>query len=1073
MAFSRPPDLAEGRNKRSASAFEYGDHELSSISQNAKRLCTEPNSAFEHRPQPSAGNKHSASDFELDNDEFAASTQDSKRLRAEGVHGGISLPRANLMDELEEASMKIGSTASTQSTFRKAKPQTKQTRPRYRQSLHSHSPVNQSLAPDTALQKLYKEFPDLRASNSLRLFMDRGMHPVAAFHHINPTVREYHERGDLLKAFMTLWGEQKNRMVAEQHFTTLDSKVDLPTDTASMAKEPMPPKAVSDVDVVEPLFPNSSPQSGSSFSLQPGQNNTGHYERQVKETSPHRVAHEEPESHGALPPTSISISSDKLPSEWPENISETEGDDTISTDAQLSQDGGEVAATLEPETDENAAELHHLIWHEIGKQQVIICGPPGHLPEGECNQRMLDILANVHRPWEAVFLAALGKGEEDITMPKPAKSPLHAMVMRMEMWLTRMILKAYPPPSDTDSRSYKDHQELATRKARYLHLSFLQRRTTEWQEEFSDEKEQRNFGEGTQGGEPSSPALENPALLQSEPQSFRESPSRQPSPPACHVQRAKGKVQERELETDQEVGSRLPQQPSRNESSRDRPCPRIQLDTPPFQAKVSQTNNFGDLGKYRSSVQQASQQGSQHGLQVLYSYHTHVQSQYNASSNRLIQGAHTQPLPGQSNGLSNHALLSGAADQSATFGVAPATTVPGQHFGAAGATQRSHVVHQQQPVAQNPQGQPTTKKRGAPRKRMFIHAPSSDTPLPPLAIINDDEILSNCPEHLSNPDVMRRFVQSAPSGGHSTNSMVKSLLSHAIKDDFHGTTAQNLSEKERRATIKRWVIKERDNCNKASHADRERASAATSVVSTPNLRPASLPPTNLVASYVGPQMNVQAGPSVIATSNPPRMPQVVWQSMQPTAAMTQGTLHAQNETMAPFRQHASTDQYPYSEVGQQVLGLGTPQSGNAAQFRPYETPLTAPNFFDYALDSLPLIAASSQHPKSNQGLGNGAPGRSQEMYRMHTHPVVEQDLDSFGADHGEVPNAIDDEVVPGNLEQGDFNENNGIEGKNDFHENKSVDQKKVVDARHTSSNSGFLDSLYRELEPECQLSGDQ
>ena len=99
---------------------------------------------------------------------------------------------------------------------------------------------------------------------------------------------------------------------------------------------------------------------------------------------------------------------------------------------------------------------------------------------------------------------------------------------------------------------------------------------------------------------------------------------------------------------------------------------------------------------------------------------------------------------------------------------------------------------------------------GAPRIVMFPMAPPSDTPLSARAEYDDEEVLNSFPEHLSVPEVMKRFVRYGRehSSGWQTRKMVDCLLRHLNNKDYAG-----ISEGERRENLSRWVVKERDACN--------------------------------------------------------------------------------------------------------------------------------------------------------------------------------------------------------------------------------------------------------------------
>jgi hypothetical protein len=115
---------------------------------------------------------------------------------------------------------------------------------------------------------------------------------------------------------------------------------------------------------------------------------------------------------------------------------------------------------------------------------------------------------------------------------------------------------------------------------------------------------------------------------------------------------------------------------------------------------------------------------------------------------------------------------------------------------------------------------PQNKKRGAPRARMFNRAYRTEVPLSVRAQAEDEEVLKTFPEHLSIPEVMQRFVRQpgSRSGGWATQRMIDFLEPHPNSKDFPGITRA-----QRRANLKKWVIKERDMCN-----NHQRKAAGTS-----------------------------------------------------------------------------------------------------------------------------------------------------------------------------------------------------------------------------------------------------
>jgi hypothetical protein len=100
------------------------------------------------------------------------------------------------------------------------------------------------------------------------------------------------------------------------------------------------------------------------------------------------------------------------------------------------------------------------------------------------------------------------------------------------------------------------------------------------------------------------------------------------------------------------------------------------------------------------------------------------------------------------------------------------------------------------------------KKRGAPRLRMFPTKPDRDQPLSAKALTGNEEVMKEFPEHLSNTAVMQRFVKTAESKGWPTERMVDSLMRHPNAKD-----KPQMTREQRRANLKRWVIKERDTCH--------------------------------------------------------------------------------------------------------------------------------------------------------------------------------------------------------------------------------------------------------------------
>ena len=457
------------------------------------------------------------------------------------------------------------------------------------------------------------------------------------------------------------------------------------------------------------------------------------------------------------------------------------------------QNEEDVEGTIKPVTDQSASELESLIMHEVQKQRGTICGDLGSLSSRPAVQRMEDIWGCQADVFEASTMAQLDLTEDDIST---SKGTLLRMLKRQYQMLESGFLRQNPPPKDTSSRSYSHHRETASRNTLALQLAILQGWTEGWEQAFAAGIFQPQSPEAGQRD------VSQPGMLKAS-INAQAGPTSHYEPEDLHS-----------LQTSHEHhhGQGIPWlDQSDNSAALHGTASQLMPPQPKDMYALDKQNIYhGFQAQDEWDIHRSLWQSDHHAQQVGYGHMGLYSEQQVGLAHGVIQGAHITPGFLQMNDMSNTAAVTG----STPFGAVAPDIIPpsiqAQLSGTASNTQSSIDVGNQLAARKSGRVQPTKRRRGKPRKRMFIQAPLRDTPLPPLA--DEDEILQRFPEHLSLTDVMRRFVRSSTTrpGGVTTRDMMEVLLQHANARDFDGIT-----EEQREANVHRWIVKEKDACNRA------------------------------------------------------------------------------------------------------------------------------------------------------------------------------------------------------------------------------------------------------------------
>jgi hypothetical protein len=629
---------------------------------------------------------------------------------------------------------------------------------------------------------------------------------------------------------------------------------------------------------------------------------------------------------------------------------ENKGENDDGGDSDDSDDDEE--ETIQPETNLSVWELDNLIRHEILKQQELICGPIGMLSPSESNQRMLDVWIPRANQWTTSFMAGARIREEDI--PPAQNTSLFEATNRQNSILKNVVHGLHRIPKNTDAKGLYSHLETVARNVLYFQVQILQVWTKEWEQNLSTDGGRREVDEDARGR--ARRGSETPDSDQDKPQ-VSSQPHNRNSLRLFRNEQTSTQTPEDVLANKHAMSRGQMHQPARSTTPQD---------------QVHQAHQ--NLRKQTEPVLNGSLQAGDSGSRPQHSpYPRHAPLQCHQPTPQVdrIQGGRIPPTSDGTNVVSNVAAVPGSihtnSNLTASMLAGVRTTQP-VNFGH---LDMSTGYHQQpsnlqsvanlgsrQPAAQNGQTQPTTNRRGAPRRRMFIEAAPRDRPLPQLALDDDDVILNHFPEHLSHSVIMRRFVASSPSrpGGHPTGEMVKALLQHTINGDQEG-----LTDHQRKAKIRRWVVKEKDSCNKKLKEGRVPSSVPPYMIaSSAAIQPVLQAPSGVVASSTVLQPSLQSLASMVAMS---ATTQTGLQASQVVPAPVSNPALAHPIAVASFTHPATVASFNTAAANFDASG-----TRNAAPLGPYATPFlpsTADRISQYQVDSRYTSPAIEQQISSH------------------------------------------------------------------------------------------------------------
>lgn len=162
--------------------------------------------------------------------------------------------------------------------------------------------------------------------------------------------------------------------------------------------------------------------------------------------------------------------------------------------------------------------------------------------------------------------------------------------------------------------------------------------------------------------------------------------------------------------------------------------------------------------------------------------------------------------------------------------------------------------------------------------------------------------------------------------------MVKALLQHTINGDQDG-----LTDHQRKAKIRRWVVKEKDSCNKKLKEGRVPSSVPPSMIaSSAAIQPVLQAPSGVFASSTALKPSLQSLPSIVATS-----------------ATTQTGLKAPQVVAAPVSNPALAHPIAVASFNTAAANFDAAGTRNAAPLAPYATPFlpsTAGRISQYQVD---------------------------------------------------------------------------------------------------------------------------
>lgn len=527
---------------------------------------------------------------------------------------------------------------------------------------------------------------------------------------------------------------------------------------------------------------------------------------------------------------------------------------------------------------------------EIMKHKKLICGclkPTTPAARDERGIRMENIWGTRARAWETWKMTVSDIKEEDLPAPQ---ATLVEMLVRQSHIFRICISRDHPPPEKVrDPRKWLKHGLILAASAIYLQLEILQEWTAYWEGRLPVPASQPQLGDS--GRDPPRPA-EGPSRPDPERnQGLGRRAEAMPLAPAGQLSSGEGHNKHLAQDGHTSPGQ-LHQVHQHVEAAGDatnngRPLASarcntpvevqyLKLQSPAASVEDVPTSRLRGTPQENSDWQPHSWQGHHHRTQLGYGHMTQSQIPQNVMGN----APNSQPLSrfGRTNAVSSfssylerfHPTSSMVGPESNDFQLGRANNVEGllsfrnvayeqpsitrrplnvnRYLPAApnarpqpvGGSMSSEVVMSQQPsnlqgpasVTPNPpaaqNARPRRPKRGAPRKVMFPNAPSADQPLPNSALIDEDEILDHFPEHLTNFEVMRRFVRGAEArrGGYPTKVMANKLMRHV-----NGKDSTTTDENQRRKNLISWIVKEKDSCNAKLRAARSLNNSTTAAAS--------------------------------------------------------------------------------------------------------------------------------------------------------------------------------------------------------------------------------------------------
>ncbi len=458
--------------------------------------------------------------------------------------------------------------------------------------------------------------------------------------------------------------------------------------------------------------------------------------------------------------------------------------------------------TLGPLLCRTESELQTLISLEIEKQKRILCSRLKSDLSSGFNQEMTNIWFRHALAFEHKMLVRLNI---DIKNIGSTGGTVHQMMMRQYEMLERAWYREFPSPKDTESLEHRRHREHAKRSILIIQLQEIRSWTAAWQQ-----------GLQVRGDKPQAPSSSqaanvlrrNPGIIsdaQDKPQPLHGSRYLQPSQPAQKWNSSAHKGPK--------AGGRPPKL------------------APSAKAKEStsrRTLHHSQQTFARDSL--LADHDSRHGYKAHHAAQQLFQRQSyrdgpQVGHDRRAQPSYETPRTGHRSALDAHFPQDLIETNSSPISISKPANLQANSFvsgpmprdmqtrllGFDSNAQVSSNIVCEKGTTQIGQSQPPRKQRGATQAQMFLRAPPRNTSLSQSALVDEDEILLRFPEHLSHAVVMQRFVQSSPTrtGGYPTSDMVNVLLQHENKLDVVGITKE-----QRRANLRRWIVNEKDACNK-------------------------------------------------------------------------------------------------------------------------------------------------------------------------------------------------------------------------------------------------------------------